>query len=208
MFRPQNDERIANILVFLSSKIKSLSLTKTLKLLYLIDETSIKESGVPVTWLEYKAWRLGPVAEDIYTEIKLKNQPCDCDDEFAISKFITIKREKNPDHGNQEEIFLKSKKKFNDLVFSDYEVTLLERICSKYGNLSSSELIAILHKEGSLWHQEVSKRDLIKMFELLNGRSNHVLDLFSLIIKDKNKTLAFQSAFNSLAFQNQLVDHI
>ena len=47
-------------------------MTKALKLLYLIDETAVRQSGSPITWLEYKVWKNGPVASEIYFEFKLK----------------------------------------------------------------------------------------------------------------------------------------
>jgi 1-deoxy-D-xylulose 5-phosphate reductoisomerase len=46
-------------------------LTKAIKLLYIADEKAIKETGVPITWLNYKAWKFGPVPEDIYNKVKL-----------------------------------------------------------------------------------------------------------------------------------------
>ena len=40
--------------------------TQLIKLLYLIDETAIKANGIPITWLDYKAWQFGPVAPETY----------------------------------------------------------------------------------------------------------------------------------------------
>ena len=70
MFRKVLNDKIGNLLVYLAQNISDLSMTKALKLLYIIDETSMKESGVPVTWLEYKVWEKGPVAQEIYDEIR------------------------------------------------------------------------------------------------------------------------------------------
>lgn len=57
-----------NALVYFAERIKVLYLTKAFKLLYLTDEKAIKETGVPITWLNYKAWKCGPVPEDIYNK--------------------------------------------------------------------------------------------------------------------------------------------
>jgi len=38
--------------------------------LYLIDETAYLRTSVPVTWLDYKVWEMGPVAEELYNELR------------------------------------------------------------------------------------------------------------------------------------------
>ena len=60
-----NREKIGHCLIYFSKK-QPISLTKALKLLFLLDETSVKETGVPITWLDYYAWERGPVANDVY----------------------------------------------------------------------------------------------------------------------------------------------
>lgn len=71
MFREIQNEKIGNMLIYLAQKIETpLYKTKALKLLYIIDEIAIKEAGVPVTWLEYKAWQFGLVAEDIFNDVE------------------------------------------------------------------------------------------------------------------------------------------
>jgi len=59
MFRAQLNSKIGNLLNYLSTRIPNLNMTKALKLLYLIDETSYMRTGVPVTWLDYKVWEMG-----------------------------------------------------------------------------------------------------------------------------------------------------
>ena len=70
MFRNQLNNKIGNLLSYLSTQIPNLSMTKALKLLYLIDETSYMQTGVSVTWLDYKVWEMGPVAEELYNELR------------------------------------------------------------------------------------------------------------------------------------------
>ena len=53
-------QKIGNALVYLSSHISDLSKTKLLKLVYLLDEVSIRKSGVPIFNLTYKVWKFGP----------------------------------------------------------------------------------------------------------------------------------------------------
>ena len=61
-----NREKIGNLLLLLSSEIKPLYHTKQLKLLFLIDKAAVEETSVPVTWLDYQAWKSGPVSPSIF----------------------------------------------------------------------------------------------------------------------------------------------
>ena len=61
--------KIGNTIVYLAQNIPQLSKTKLLKLLYLLDEVSIKEFAIPFLNLEYYVWQAGPVATEIFGEI-------------------------------------------------------------------------------------------------------------------------------------------
>ena len=54
-----NKDKIGNLMVYLSERISPIYHTQLIKLLYLIDEEAVKDDGVPVTWLDYKAWQYG-----------------------------------------------------------------------------------------------------------------------------------------------------
>ncbi|TAH18478.1 MAG: DUF4065 domain-containing protein [Cytophagales bacterium] len=196
MFRDLQNEKIGNLLIYLASKIKDLGITKTLKLFYLIDETSVKEVGTPVTWLEYKVWEMGPVAVDIYNEVQhLKHS--------TLSSFISVERKKSFDY---ETTIIKPLKSFDDSEFNDYEVELIDRIIEKYGNMPAKNLIDILHKEDTLWHKNVIKNELKFAFSLYNRRSNVVIELADLIADNDMKLIAYKSAVNALEFQTQLAN--
>lgn len=64
-----NNSKIGNLLAYISSKIEDINLRKLIKLVFLIDEESVRSRGISVTWLTYYAWEKGPVAPCIY-EIK------------------------------------------------------------------------------------------------------------------------------------------
>lgn len=90
MFRSINNDKIGFVLNYFASNIQNLSMTKTLKLLNILDETSIKETGTPITWLGYKVWKMGPVTNDIYNEIKRNQVFCAHGKEIPLNKFISI----------------------------------------------------------------------------------------------------------------------
>jgi uncharacterized phage-associated protein len=196
MFRDLQNEKIGNLLIYLASKIEDLGITKTLKLLYLIDETSVREVGTSVTWLEYKVWEMGPVAVDIYNEVQhLKYS--------TLSSFISVERKKSFDY---ETTIIKPNKSFDDSEFNDYEVELIDRIIEKYGSMPAKNLIDILHKEDTLWHKNVIKNELKFAFSLYNRRSNVVIELADLIADNDLKLIAYKSAVNALEFQTQLAN--
>jgi len=196
MFRDLQNEKIGNLLVYLASKIKDLGITKTLKLLYLIDETSVREVGTPVTWLEYKVWEMGPVAVDVYNEVQhLKHS--------ILSSFIRIEKKQAFDY---ETTIIKAIKNFDDSEFNDYEMELIDRIIEKYGSMPAKNLIDILHKEDTLWHKNVIKNELQFAFSLYNRRSNVVIELADLIADNDLKLIAYKSAVDALEFQTQLAN--
>ena len=61
-----NRDLVGNLMIYLATECKPLYHTKLIKLLYLIDEESTRRNGSPLTWLSYKAWKLGPVSQEVY----------------------------------------------------------------------------------------------------------------------------------------------
>ncbi len=199
MFREIHNEKIGNVLIYLAQKVeKPLYKTKALKLLYIIDEIAIKETGVPVTWLDYKAWQFGPVAEDIFNDVEhIENS--------TLNNFIIVEKEISTFSEENDTKIIKPKKLFDDSKFNNYEMKLIDKVIKKYGKLSTKKLVNLLHKEGTLWHKEVSK--LALSFKLHNGKSNHILELSNLLENDAMKQFTYQTAFEALQFQQDLLNN-
>jgi uncharacterized phage-associated protein len=203
MFRSINNEKIGYILNYLSSHIEFLSMTKALKLLYIIDETSIKETGSPITWLDYKVWEMGPVAVDIYNEIKRKETILYQGKELTISEYIDLN---TVDEGRQD-IYLKPKVDFNDKIFNQYELNLLVATVSKFGKKNAQDLINYLHEENSLWHKTVQEHNLEKVFATGQRKTNYSIEFTELIQYDPILVLANKAAQEALEFQQRLSDY-
>ncbi|OQX99142.1 MAG: hypothetical protein B6I24_03420 [Bacteroidetes bacterium 4572_128] len=58
--------KIINTIIYFSSKIKNLYKTKLLKLIYLLDEISVKETACKFSNLEYHVWKYLPVNSDLF----------------------------------------------------------------------------------------------------------------------------------------------
>jgi len=149
-----NKDKVGNLFVYLASRIDNLFLTKLLKLTYIIDELSVKETNSPVTWLNYKVWKNGPVAPKIHHNFTYENAT-------EFTEFIDLEIVPQANNG----LKIKAKKEFDDSEFTDYEIELINRVVSKYGSLNSSQLIQLLHEENTLWHKIVEQRGLAKIFE-------------------------------------------
>ena len=204
MFRRINNDKISNVLNYFASQIDYLSMTKTLKLLYILDETSIKETGSPVTWLDYKVWENGPVAIDVYNEIKNQEVFCYQGKELSLLHSIQLEKKFNTDR-NSEEVFLKPNGDFDKTIFNRYELNLLETIVFKYGNWNATELINFLHEEGSLWHKMVSEHNLIDHFQQIGKITNHSIEFNDLLENNPILQMAAKSSFEALSFQESII---
>ena len=104
-----NLDKIGQLIIYLVDKIderyrQKVYLTKLLKLLYIIDETAIKETGAPVTGLDYRIWKMGPVAFEVYKDLKYDNSE-------KLSFFVEAKKD---DH--DESALIQSINQFDDSV--------------------------------------------------------------------------------------------
>lgn len=149
-----NKKKLSNLFVYLSSNIENLHLTKLIKLTYIIDEFSMTETGTPVTWLNYKVWKKGPVPEKIYFNIIHEYGS-------EFSEYIEAIPSKNYKNGYK----IISKTIFDDSEFSDYEMELMDRVINEFGQFTSDELIDFLHKKDSLWYKMVVEKGLEEKFK-------------------------------------------
>lgn len=190
----RNLDKIGNLIIYLVDNIQEkyrqkVNLTKLLKLLYLVDEKAVKETGVPVTGLEYRVWRMGPVAYHVYKDMM-------CDKSEQLSFFAKARKERRRKEGQEESAWIKSVKEFEDSEFSDYEMNLIDRIIDQYGYLQGNALVELLHEEGSLWKRLVDERILDRQFEQ-GDTSSYKMDLARLVADDPLKLRIFRTVQES-----------
>lgn len=202
MFRSQLNNKIGNLLNYLSTRIPNLSMTKALKLLYLIDETAYMRTGVSVTWLDYKVWEMGPVAEELYNELRYDQSLLQNGEPLNLESFIQT--EKTEGFGGQTQIIIRPKGQYRLEEFSAYEKELLDNVIDKFGSYTAKQLINLLHEENTLWHKHVTDNDLKLNFQVYGKKSNHTIDFAELIKDDPIKQLAAQSAFESMQMQGEI----
>ena len=161
-----NKEKIGNLMIYLADNLMPLYHTKLIKLMYLIDEIAVKDSGVPVTWLDYKVWQYGPVSPAIY-EIHYKDN--------CFSEYVSCDR-------TERGRLIRSKKEFSDDEFSRYEMELIEGVVRKYKNSNVEALVEETHGENTLWSR-IKEENNIEFDSEIATISNYSID-FSLLLKD------------------------
>lgn len=203
MFRSQLNSKIGNLLNYLSNRIPELSMTKALKLMYLIDETSYMRTGVPVTWLDYKVWEMGPVAEELYNELKFDQTLIQNGEPLTLEEFISTEKKMNA-VGQLEQITILPKGSYNLDEFSEFETELIDNIIDRFGIYTAKQLIQLLHEENTLWHKSVIENNLLLNFKLYSKKSNHTIDFAELIKENPILQMQAQSAFESMLFQEEM----
>jgi uncharacterized phage-associated protein len=175
---PEQLDKVGNAMVFLSTEIPRLPKTKLLKLLYLLDEFSVKKSGIPFFNLQYKVWKLGPVATDIFIELS--------DRLTRFDEYIRIESEDN-------KIYIYPKTTFCDDEFSDNDIELLSFVAKEFKSIPGRDLVDHTHRPNSLWRTTAERNNVYH--ELENGEINHtdiILKLGELVQHDKHKKSIYQ----------------
>jgi len=166
-------DKVGNSIVYLSNRIDQLSKTKTLKLIYILDELSIKKSGIPFFNLKYKVWKFGPVSEEIFIDLSSEIT--------MLKNFI----ERSSDEGVT---VIKPTVDFNDDEFSDNDIELLDFVIKEFGDKSAKELVYYTHRKNSPWYNTAVENSVLELLE--NSEINNtelLIDMGSLVNHDERK---------------------
>lgn len=185
-----NANKVGALLGYICSHIPYIHLRKLLKVIYLMDEKSVKMWAIPLTWLDYYAWKKGPVAPSVYA-VK----------EGEFSAYVTCaKGEDDKWHvsANKTNLYAIDK----DLkAFSAYEMDIINSVIEYCKNKSADELTAETHSDDSLWSQTVSRHNIT--FDK-TGRSEYPICLNDLndaegkdIYADALDSIMMQASLNS-----------
>jgi uncharacterized phage-associated protein len=190
IYTKEQIDKLGNAIIFLCERIKPLSKTKLLKLIYLIEESAVKKHGTPFFNLRFDVWRLGPVSRDLYAEIT---------GELSLLEDYIEKVEMN---GN---INVVAKKYFSDDEFNDLEIALLEQITTSFKHYSADQLIELTHRKHSPWYIAAKKNGLLEPFE--NGFANTSdveIDLSEMLYGDDVKLAIYNGHKDFLDYSRQL----
>lgn len=126
-------DKIENIISYIASKVKNLTITSLNKYLWYIDMLSFNQRSVAITGLTYQNQKFGPtIINKRYDEISL------LDDKYQREDFETI-------NGNVTEIM--SKDNFDLNKISDSEKKIIDSVIKLLKNKKVTEISEMSHKE-------------------------------------------------------------
>lgn len=193
-----NDTKNGMLLAYIANRIPDIHLRKLLKIVFLIDESFVKERGYPLTWFDYYAWAKGPVAREVY-DVKQGN----------FSGFVTAHKElRNGEEKPRWVVNAKeqglSKLQLLDrmMEFSTAELNMIDAILDKYADKSADELTSLTHQPDSLWSQIVKEKGLV--FDEGHKQSDVEIPLTRHIENNECLMEIYEDARWSMEFQNLL----
>jgi uncharacterized phage-associated protein len=186
----QQLQKLGNTLIYLAKNVGELSKTKILKLLFLLEESSVKRFGYPFFGLNFQIWKLGPVLKEVYIDLSE-------DSPNLLKDFI----EKDPFNNK----LYSAKGEFNDDQFSDNDIYLLEKIRDFSRHKTARDLIDYTHEENSLWRKSAIKNGVLQELESAEVNSTeYVIDFSLLFENDEQLRERYLESLENLEFINHL----
>ena len=155
-------DKLGNTVVYIASHTNNLSKTKLLKLLYFMEEYSVRRFHTPFLGLPYEVWQAGPVVKDVF--IDLSETPVLLDG-YVTKKILG------------DATYIVAAKDFCDDEFSDNDLLVMKEVMKKYGSMTAKQLVQLTHRKGTLWYNAACKQNLLDSFEKkLMNNSDVVID--------------------------------
>ena len=167
MLNSRHREKLIHALVYFSGNVQFVGKTKLIKLLYFLDFESYEVIGKSVTGMTYYAFPMGPVPTEFYNDFD--SPPRD----FRAA-FVKRKTELR---GGKARFSLAPKVEFNEDLFSDFEIGLLQKISKRYFSSNANDLSLESHYKTGPWE------------EVYNTQGNRNAEIpYDLILLRKNTT--------------------
>lgn len=185
-------DKIGNAIIYLSTNYNGkLYKTTLLKLIYLLEESSIKKFGVPFFGIDFKIWKFGPVFTDLYYELNEGLEIFEPYFDVSVSelgKFV---------HSNVE---------FSDDEFSDNDMELMDTILESHKGDFSEDLVQITHSKNRPWYIQASNDGLLdEKGELITSITDTSIDFEILLDKESTQYYLLKSALESKRVFDSLV---
>jgi len=183
-------DKLGNGLIYLIEKMGFLPKTSLLKLVYILDEYSVKKRGFPMFNLQYEIWKYGPVCQDLYIEF---NDGASLLKDYIKSEFV------------DNAILVTPISTFNDDEFSDSDIAIFDEIVTTFSDKNTTYLVDYTHQKNSLWHITAKKYGVLEA--LLNEEINATdfkIDFADLVAHDENKLAFYNDHLEFLNFTASL----
>jgi len=153
-FVKPNFEKFTNMVIFFTEKCEPWK-TKLNKLMFYADFGHFKEHCFSISGANYRAINMGPVVNNYNSSF----------DYIAQKDFVDIHCVEFI-HGGYGEQFKPNKNvKFNEDLFLDSELKLLQKVCDRFKDTSTKDIIEISHKEDAWKRNFDNGKNLISYFE-------------------------------------------
>lgn len=183
-------DKLGNALIYLIEKMGFLPKTSLLKLVYILDEHSVKERGFPMFNLQYEIWKYGPVCQDLYIEFN--------DGTSLLKNYIKSSVEENITQ-------ISPVNEFNDDEFSDSDIDIMNSIVTTFSGKNTKFLVDYTHQKNSLWYTTAAKNGVLDA--LLKEEINSTdlkIDFSDLVSYDENKLAFYNEHLEFLNFTASL----
>lgn len=145
-------EKIGNAIIYLANHMNNgvgLSKKSILKLLFILEERSIKKNRLPFFNLQYDVWKFGPVAVEVHGELR------------ADTVFFKDYIEQRIDHTSEVNVFAPISE-FSDDEFSLNDIEIMDEVIAEFKNHSERDLIDYTHREDSLWFKAATEKGVLQ----------------------------------------------
>ena len=139
-------EKLIHAIVFFCNQTKQCRTVKLFKLLHHLDMEHFRQTGRTVTGLRYYAWKQGPVPASLWNE--LDKSPKD-----DLARAMTITAYRDAKTNDVERRDLKPKIAFNKKLFSQRELSIMNRIALLFNDAESENLSELSHMNGQPWQR-------------------------------------------------------
>lgn len=156
----QYQQRLVSAIQYFSKNVKYPSKTKMFKLLYFMDIEHIKETGLPITNLEYYTWDYGPVPRSVWHDLKDGYNP------KYFSGFVKLIPINYDEEDESTKLEFRCIKSPDMSVFTPRQIKIIEKITLIYKEARSIEISKISHEIKKPWSITKEQKGMNKIIDL------------------------------------------
>ena len=187
--------KIGNAAVYMCERIPDMSKTKLLKLLYLLEECSVKKFQTPFFGIDFEVWQAGPVAKDIFIDLS-----DDYHSPSMLNEYLTVKTVRAAKDRFATYIFAKTN--FSNDEFSDNDMAIMDDVIKEYGNKTANCLVKLTHKKNTAWYAAAKENELLDRFNAKTKMSSDVPIDFGYYLSECEKSKYLDTKETWSAFDN------
>jgi uncharacterized phage-associated protein len=153
MYQQHYREKLLQAIVYFARHTQKLGITKLMKLLYYLDFIHFRQTGTPVTGLDYYAWERGPVPRDVWQELSDPDRlPAD------VKQVIRVDR--IPMQRGGEFLKISPRVSFDSTFFTPREVRLLGELAEIFAEANADDMVEASHLRNQPWHKTIKERGM------------------------------------------------